>query len=176
MKIRLAPFNIYLLLLCAVVMAVACKTTDERKKGREASTLRLYLEIPKSGMDPHGGTVPIYRQSPIMINVERTPFLTEADLEAASVMDVRGGFMIRAQFNGHASLLLENVTVSHRGQRIAIQSHFGETRWLAAPLISRRIANGELVFTPDASREESDRIVRGLTNVIAKIKKKSGSW
>lgn len=173
MKMPIVRFNIYLLLL--TLCFLGCKTPEEKKKSKEASTLRLYLEVRQSGSDQRSG-VPIFRQHPVYVSVEREPFLTEADLDSASVIDMPGGFAIRAQFNGHATLLLENVTVGHKGQRIAIQSSFGESRWLAAPMISRRIPNGELVFTPDATREESDRIVRGLTNVIAKIKKKENSF
>jgi hypothetical protein len=43
--------------------------------------------------------------------------------------------------------------------------------WLAAVLIRDRISNGLFRFTPDASREEGLRIVRGLKNVIAEGKK-----
>jgi hypothetical protein len=39
--------------------------------------------------------------------------------------------------------------------------------WLAAVLIRDRISDGLFRFTPDASREEGNRIVRGLRNVIA---------
>ncbi len=44
--------------------------------------------------------------------------------------------------------------------------------WLAAVLIRDRISNGMFRFTPDASRAEGLRIVRGLRNVIGKEKKK----
>ena len=44
-----------------------------------------------------------------------------------------------------------------------------EARWLAAPRISQRIKDGVLVFTPDATREEAERIVRGLNNVAIKL-------
>jgi hypothetical protein len=43
--------------------------------------------------------------------------------------------------------------------------------WLAAVLIRDRISNGLFRFTPDATREEGLRIVRGLRNVIGKEKK-----
>ena len=33
------------------------------------------------------------------------------------------------------------------------------------PLISRRIAGGELTFTPDVSREETQQFVDGLNNL-----------
>jgi hypothetical protein len=38
--------------------------------------------------------------------------------------------------------------------------------WLAAVMIRQPISNGQLYFTPDASRAEGFRIVRGLRNVI----------
>ncbi len=42
------------------------------------------------------------------------------------------------------------------------------------PRINRRISNGELVFTPDATREEAERIVKGVNNVSKKIAQ--GIW
>ena len=56
---------------------------------------------------------------------------------------------------------------------IAIFSQFGEEmkdyRWLAAPVINRRISDGVLVFTPDATREEAEEIALGLNNVAKKV-------
>ncbi len=45
-----------------------------------------------------------------------------------------------------------------------------ESAWLAAVLIRDRVSNGLFRFTPDATRKECNRIVRGLRNVIAKNK------
>jgi hypothetical protein len=42
--------------------------------------------------------------------------------------------------------------------------------WLAAVQIHQRNSSGIFVFSPDASREETARIVRGLKNVIAYLK------
>jgi preprotein translocase subunit SecD len=122
---------------------------------------------------PHSGGVAVYRERPTMVNVNKEPFLTEGDVQEAAVVDALGGFVIKIQFNRHGSLVLENTTTAYRGRRIAIQSQFGESRWLAAPVIASRIVNGTYVFTPDASREEAERIVRGLNKVAAEIKKRS---
>jgi hypothetical protein len=171
MKIGFTPFNIYLL-MAALALGAACKSPEERKQSKEASTLRVFLESNTDASARDRG-VPVYRQNPVRVNVERAPLLTEVDLAVAEVVEMPGGFAIRAQFDGHGALVLEGATVAHKSKHLVIQSSFGETRWLAAPLITRRISNGELVFTPDATREESERIVRGLNNVVAKIKKKS---
>src|SRR5689334_23173191 len=119
MKTRLAAFNIYFLLL-AVILSCGCKSPEERKKSKEASTLRLFLASAREKSGLHG--VVVNRQNPISFSVEREPFLTEADLESAAVVDVPGGYAISAQFNGHGALVLEQLTVAHKGQHIAVQS------------------------------------------------------
>jgi len=73
---------------------------------------------------------------------------------------------------------LESITTANRGKRIAIFTQFGvekaaKQRWLAAPMIARRLTDGVLIFTPNATREEADEIVLGLNNVASKIKKRS---
>ena len=67
MKTRLAAFNIYFLLLL-VALAPACKSPEERKKGKEASTLRLYLAESREKAGLHG--VAINRQNPISFSVD----------------------------------------------------------------------------------------------------------
>ena len=64
-------------------------------------------------------------------------------------------------------------TSQYKGQHIAVFSQFGDARWLAAPQITQQISDGVFVFTPDATMEESERIVRGLNNIAKEIKKKS---
>src|SRR6185436_13746048 len=116
----------------------------------------------------------IYRAHPINVSVESSPFADERDVESAVVADWMDGFAIQVTFNRHGRWMLENITRANPNRRIAVACQFDkETRWLAAPLIGRPITDGTLAFTPDASREEAERIVRGLNNVAAEIKKKS---
>ena len=171
MRIRIRSFNIYLLAAFAAV-ALGCKSPEASKKAKEASSLRLHLEANPDG-NSRTTTASIFREKPFLVTINREPFLTEIDLENATLVRVQGGFAIQVQFNRHGTLILENVTLANRGRHIAILSQFPESRWLAAPLLSRRIADGTLVFTPDATEEESQRIVRGLTNFVAEVKKRS---
>ena len=110
-----------------------------------------------------------------MVNVEKTPFVDESSVAEAKVVDTLGGFAIQIQFDRRGAWLLEEYSIAHKGKRFAIFSQFGntaaQTRWLAAPRISQRITNGTLVFTPDATREEAERMVRGLNNVARVVKK-----
>jgi hypothetical protein len=176
MKIRFVRFNIYFILLL-IALGTGCETTDnkasggKKKKGKEASTLRLHLEVNADGT-PYNSPVPVYRADPVMVNVNKTPFLNEGDIQEAQVVETVGGFALRIQFDPHGLLVLDSVTGTYRGSRIAILSHFTEApRWIAAPRIAHRITDGVLTFTPDATREEAERIARGLNNVAIELEK-----
>ncbi|MEW6156463.1 MAG: hypothetical protein AB1813_03475 [Verrucomicrobiota bacterium] len=171
MKFRRSAFNIILLLLMLPGI-FGCKTTEEKRKSKEATTLRLHLETNVEGGGRETG-VSILRANPILVNVQRDHFLDEGDVEQAFVVPALGGFAIKVQFNRHGTLVLDNYTTSYKGKRIGVFSQFGDARWLAAPVINQRIVNGQLVFTPDASYEEAERIVRGLNNVAKELQKKS---
>ena len=166
MKTWTTHFNIILLLL---LLATGCQT-HERKK--ELSAVRLFIEVNSDGAGD-SKAVPIYRASPVLVNVETSPFLDERDVEKAAVIDWMDGFAIHLQFNEHGKLVLENTTLSNPNRRIAVLAEFGESRWLAAPLVSRPITDGTFSFTPDTTREEAERFVRGLNNDAAEIKKNS---
>jgi hypothetical protein len=175
MNMRWSRFNFYLGLLLAGALLGGCLGPESRKK-RQPSTISVHLEVAPDGTNLNE-PVPIYRAEPVMINVERTPFLTELNLSEAKVVDVMGGFAIRIQFDRQGTWLLEQRSVAYHGKRFAIFCKFGahlkNERWLAAPVISRRIADGVLIFTPDATREEADEIVLGLNNVGREVEKKT---
>jgi hypothetical protein len=179
MKIRLLRFNLYLsvALTLAGMLGAGCQT-EEHKRKHQTSTLAIHIETHPDGTNL-SERVPIYRQQPVMINVDKEPVLSELNLSEAKVVDVVGGFAIRLQFNRQGIWILEERSVDSRGQRFAIRCTFGreskESRWLAAPIISRRITDGVLVFTPDATRAEADEIVLGLNNVARLVTKKT-AW
>ena len=124
MKSRFPCFNIYFV-LCATLIA-GCKTTEPAKRGKEASTLRVFLEVGSPAQARPSG-VPVYRKEPVMVNIDREPFLTELDIYEASVVDVTGGFSIRITFDRHGAWVLENVSTVNKGRRVAIQSQFPES-------------------------------------------------
>lgn len=160
MASRLCRFNSYLLLALLAFSGAACQAF----KPKELSTFRAHLEVNQDGTDKNA-PVPVFRQSPIYVNVEKAPFLSEVHVANASVVDALGSYQIMIQLDRRGTWLLEQYSTAHRGRRVAILSEFTEARWLAAPVMNKRIADGVLVFTPDATREEAERIVLGLNNV-----------
>jgi preprotein translocase subunit SecD len=168
-------FNIYLLLLFVAFLACGCGST-KKDKDKPLSTLRIHIEVTAAPMD-FSISIPVYREKPVMITVDKEPFLTELNAASAKVVDVMGGFALQIEFDHSGSMLLEQYTAANPGRHIAIYSLFGkkkeEGRWLAAPIIARRISNGVLIFTPDASRGESERIAIGLNNYHQKNQEKN---
>jgi hypothetical protein len=169
-------FNNYLTALILLAVLAGCASSEERKKKKEEAAVELYLE---SEFDTGNTTkvVPIYRASPIPVRIYSTPFVDSSSLTDAAVVDVVGGFIISLKFDFHGQLALENVTTSYRGNRIVVHAEFPELRWLAAPTITVPIKSGQFTFTPDATREEAERIVNGLNNVAVTLgnRAKSGA-
>src|SRR5438874_7327454 len=173
MKIRLVRFNPYFLLL-AVALVAGCKTTGERNRDKAISTFRLHLEGNPGGTE----STAVIQIAGVELYVNNLPFLDETSVTNAAVVDTRdGGFAIQVQYDRHGTLVLDSVTTENRGRRIAIFTQYGagkleHSRWLAAPYGSP-ITDGILLFTPLATREESEEIVSGLNNVARKVQHKN---
>jgi len=150
-------------------MLCGCQT---EKKNKQVSALRVHIEV---NPDNTGTTqtISFLRSDPVLITVANDPILSEANIIAAKVTDARGGFAIQVQFDESSALMLEQYSAANPGKHFVIFGQWGEKlangRWLAAPLITHRIANGVLSFTADMSRAEADRLVLGLNNVAKKI-------
>src|SRR5687768_14371837 len=154
--------------LALVCLLSACQTTEEKKAAKEQTIFKIHLERVADNKSDQSD-VPVYRQRPTYIHIDTKEILNNYDIVNASVVDVPGGFGIRLVFNDHGSRVLENITARNAGKRLVIYAAWPEVRWLAAPRITSRIGNAELVFTPDATREEAEQIVKGANNVASKM-------
>jgi preprotein translocase subunit SecD len=164
-------FNLYLALAAALTLLCGCQMF--RQKG-PLGALRVHIQTNPNALDT-SQTISVVRSDPVLVTIGRNPILTEANVVAARVMDTPGGFDIEIRFDENGTWLLEQFSAANPGGHFAIFGQWGDQlangRWLAAPLITHRIANGVLAFTPDASRAEADQLVLGLNNVAAQIHK-----
>jgi hypothetical protein len=126
MKTWFRRFNIYFA-LAAVFLAGGCDSVihDVTKSKKEQTTLRLYME---GGRADSGtiGKVLVTRQK-IPFTVVREPFLTEADVTKAVMVDDPGGdgtYSIQLAFNDHGTLLLDMITTGNKGKHIIVFSQF----------------------------------------------------
>lgn len=172
MKFRCGGFNLYLLTLGLALLA-ACETTNPGGSTKAASgvaTLRVHLE---THPDTLGLSRPItVGREPIQAFSVTAAMLSEEHLAGARLWDGNEGqFAIHLQFDREGVRTLEMLSVSYRGKRLAVGGQFPEPRWLGTVRMDRRIADGTLLFRPDATREEAEKFVRLLNNTVAKLKK-----
>lgn len=169
MKSRQCVFNGFLVCV-TLLLAAGCASSEERKRKKEISSLRIHVEADPSSSD-RGSAISVHRTKPILLNIEREAVLDERNVSTATVVDQPGGlFSVEIQLDRRGSWILERTTVMNKSKHLVIFSQFGEqARWLAAPVIGAKNSSGRLVFTPDATREEADRFVRGLNNTAKKI-------
>ncbi len=167
-------FNLYLLLLVSGgLLAAGCATG--KKSDKQTAALRVHLQSTESISASQ--TVTVLRSQPMLVPIVMDPILTESHVASASLLETPGGFAVEIQFNQTGTWMLEQYTGANPGKHLAIFGQWSDKlvdgRWLAAPVISHRIANGLLSFTPDASREEAGQFVKGLNNVAKKIRKQT---
>jgi len=169
MKVPVVEFNTYLLLLllCASPGWGCRSAAKDKKTGKkEYYVLRLHIEVNSDGTDKNV-PVTIGRNAPFAVNVNKLPFLEELNIRRAEVVDDGlGGFAMKIEYNRQGTWLLEQYTVANKGKHVAVFAEFGEIRWLAAPRIDHRITDGVFTFTPDATREEAERLVLGVNNTV----------
>ena len=175
MKICWHRFNTYLAALVSLALFCGCHTEKSKKK-HVVAALRLHQELRP---DPAGHTedAVIDREHPVKISVAKEPFLTEARVKEARVLDSLGGFVLSIQFDRKGTWLLEQYSAATKSKHIAVYCQFigpneeklNLGRWLAAPRIQARITDGLLIFTPDATREEAEQIALGLNNVAKQL-------
>ena len=170
MKVLARRFNIYLALAILLGLFCGCQTPQEK----QTAALRVHIE---TSSDPAGTsqTISVLRSDPVLVTIKSEPILTEANIVSAKVMDATGGFAVEIKFDENGAWMLEQYSAANPGRHFAIFGQWSEkpvdSRWLAAPLITHRIAGGTLVFTPDCSREEADQLVRGLNEAAKEIHK-----
>jgi preprotein translocase subunit SecD len=165
-------FNLYLLL--AMTVLVGCQTHKDKEDKNQTASLRIHLEN-RAQVTGSGKTVSVLRTEPVLVTINNDPILTEANITKAALLETPGGYAIEVKFDETGTWILEQYTSANSGRHFAIFSQWSDkpkdSRWIAAPIISHRIANGVYSFTPDTSREEAHAIVTGLNHMAEKIAK-----
>ena len=172
---RWTRFNINLAAAVGLGLFCGCQT-EKSKEQKPLSTLHLHQETHADAMGRTEDAM-VFRAQPVKIVINKEPFLTEANVKQAKVVDTPGGFALSIEFDRQGAWLLEQYTAAMKGKHIVVYCQFmaeyehklNTGRWLAAPLIQNHIADGVFIFTPDASREETERIAKGLNDVASKL-------
>lgn len=159
--------NRFLAIIAVGALTVGCQSPGGGNK-KPLTQLKVYIE--SSDNDLRSLDLSVFQRDPITITVDKTPVLQEVDLEFADLISDEFGHTIRLRFNRRGGWILESETAQNLGQTMVIVAGFEDfDRSIAAwPIRTRNGSNG-LEFAPDATLEESRRIVEGLRNVIAEV-------
>ena len=169
MKFGLGRINTYFTAL-AVVLLTGCVSTGPGKGDTDLSTIRVHLETNPDniGMSRRIQVGP----EPLQSFSVAGPALGEMHLLAAQLWEGNAGeYAVHLQFDRQGAQMLEMYSMSYRGKRLAIFSQFPHPRWVGTFRMDRRIGDGTLLFRPDATRDEAQRLVTGLNKAVAKLKK-----
>lgn len=152
------------LLLAIGLFSNGCSSLPGQTKSK--ATVAIYLE---GSPVEEGRVIPIeiFRAAPRVLHIYRSPTIGMDSFDTLTLREtVDGGHVLHITLNRSGTLYLENLSISQRGKRLVIGASFGENnpqlRWLSALLISEKISNGNLIFTPDASIAECKQIVDGV--------------
>ncbi len=176
-----------LILLLAVVVCGCAKDHDKKKKDTFLGTLRIHIEsrgnlpgvggnLPNTGADMPDTvkTVTVLRADPVEVNINPESILSEQDMLSVKLEDTAGGgYAIKIKFDEQGAWALEEYAAANPGSHLVIFGQWDKKpedgRWLAAPLITHRLADGTLTFTPDCSHEEAEKLVHTVNRSIEKI-------
>ncbi|MEY4387734.1 MAG: hypothetical protein RLY20_3017 [Verrucomicrobiota bacterium] len=162
MNIATRRFNLYLLALLGAAFITACASSKKEKQPE--TSLRVHTEA--TSTTAFTKKVSLLEQSPIDLVVDQSPLLSDLDVDSASVVNSLGGYAIVIKFNKRGQWLLDEHSSLNIGRHLVVFVQYGEkpakAKWIAAPIISNRISDGALIFTPDVSREDAEAIVKGL--------------
>jgi len=176
-------FNLYFWPAALFLLVSGCAAWSPgplfHHKKAPVAQVRVHVESESSAAGS-AKTISVLRSQPVAVNISTDPILTELDVVAARLLEAPGGIAVEIKFEDIAGWRLEQYSAINPGKHLAIFGQWGDTpaegRWLAAPLMVRRMAGGVLVFTPDASRAEMEQWVKGLSEAAKKnagVKSKS---
>ena len=158
-------FNLYLTLCLGALLLCGCKTS---KSKQPEAVIRIHAHATEDTSFTR--TVKVFKNESVSMKIHQMPLLSEMDLADAKVVEALGGFAISLKFKPTGQWRLDHYTSLNIGRNYAIFVIFGKdpaiSRWIAAPIISSRISDGMIIFTPDCTREEAEEIVRGLAKAM----------
>lgn len=163
-------FNLYLLAILLIGGLLTGCASSKKKEHSKLGTIRVHVES-RGNLPDRSETVTVLRANPVQVTISGDAILAEGNVFKASVIDTHGGFAIKVKFDETGSWILEQNSAANPGRHFVIFGQWpGSTgRWLAAPIITGRIANGELSFTPDCSYAEATNLVTSVNYSAQKI-------
>jgi hypothetical protein len=173
MRVYALRFNLFLLVAALSPLLGGCGSLGHQES---LSTVAIFVSVaPNTGRAFKGSTetVSVLRSDPVQVTIDKQPILTEGNVVAAKVISTPAAPGIELRFDPMGTVVLEQTSATNPGGHFVVYGQWGKDlknkRWLMAPLITTRIHDGILSFTPDMSRDEANEFVLGLNNAAKKF-------
>ncbi len=178
MKVYTPRFNLFLAIAILLSLFSGCASWSGHNK--PIAAMRVHIELAPDAMTGPANTaetVSVLRADAVQVTIDKTPILTEANVVAARVINTPDAPAIEVRFDENGTWILEQYSASNPGRHFVVFGQWGknlkDSRWLAAPIITRRVNGGILSFTPDMTRDEANQFVLGLNNVAKQFQSSS---
>lgn len=172
MKVYARRFNLFLAFALVVSLCGCSTVMSWFHKPAPTAIMRVHIELAPelaAAKADSAETVSVLRADPVSVTIDKDPVLSEANIVAARLIDTPESPAVEVKFDENGTWVLEQYSASNPGRHFVIFGQWGDkmkdARWLAAPLITKRLNDGILSFTPDMSRDEARQFVLGLSNV-----------
>jgi len=170
MDIDLRRFNLILLMAALLLSCNGCQTSKSKE---DETILRIHVEAKEDSSFTR--KIKVFKDESVTMRVHEMTLLSHVDVVDAQVVEALGGFAIQFKLTPMGRWQMDQHSGLNIGRHYAIYTLYGKkpavSRWIAAPIISHRISNGVILFTPDATREEAEMIVKGLPHENSDKKK-----
>ena len=160
--------------LAVIVIFTGCNYPIDTKRSK-AQFAFFIEEFPQQGKKTK--LLKIYQARPKLVHVDPKPVLVgdPGILKESLLIDTQDGLhAIQLNFTTRGQALMEYLTTNYRDRRLYVvvaQSDQSKTngvnsRCIGASYIQGTIRASSIAFTPDASRDESERIVRLINKTL----------
>ncbi len=146
------------LLVLWMGIGAGCKSTDPQPKEPPP---RLTVAFHTCVIAPAEGFSPAKDEADEDIYVAAQPFLTESDIQTASLVQSEKRNLVQVEFTPPAADRLGRLTSERRGVRLAI---FVDDKLIMSPWIWRPITGGTVMLDGGFTRERAKEIVQRLNN------------
>lgn len=139
--------------------AMGCVLWGPRDESPPARPKPIALRIYPASEQPQEGHEPMRDEAGRPLYVASEPLLTEADVKVATVLRSDRRALLLLEFSPMATGPLEALSLSRRGERLAITL---DDRLVMSPVLSRPIRDGRLILDGGFSPQRAEQIARSL--------------
>ena len=161
-----------------MIIAVGCNYANYSvETKRDKAQFALFVEgFPQQGEDTK--LLKFYQASPRFVHIDPNPVLKgdSGMITASKVIDTQDGlYAIQLDFTTLGQSVMEHITTNFRSRRLYVvvaqsadnsKTNRVEMKCIGAKYIQQTISAPYMIFTPDATREESEDIIKLVNKTL----------